>query len=249
MIAILGENGAGKSTLLRALAGGVSEINTRIELNGRPLSAWSSTALAQQRSVFSQFNRLSLPLTTLEVVRMGRFPYEKSESPRQSEALSLAMLHRLDLRLLAMRSVLNLSGGELQRVHLARVFNQLHDDHATPSGKMLLLDEPLNNLDLRYRYAALEWARQMADAGNVVVVVLHDINLAAAYADRLIFLKQGKMLADGAPAKVLTEALILRCFNFPGQVLHGETGAPIVTFNRPEAPTVAFTSTIKTTYS
>jgi iron complex transport system ATP-binding protein len=249
MVAILGENGAGKSTLLRALAGSIPEINAHIQLNGRPLSTWTSAALAQKRSVFSQFNRLSMPLTTLEVVRMGRFPYEKSEPSQLSEDLSLTMLHRLDLKPLAERSVLSLSGGELQRVHLARVFNQLHDNHALPTDKMLLLDEPLNNLDLRYRYAALEWARQMADAGNAVVVVLHDINLAAAYADRLVFLRQGKMLANGAPAKVLTEALILRCFNFPGRVFHSETGTPIVTFERPEAPKDVVASIIKTTYS
>jgi iron complex transport system ATP-binding protein len=131
---------------------------------------------------------------------------------------------------LAGRLYPGLSGGERQRVQFARVLAQIwqaQDDPQQP--RLLLLDEPTSALDLKYQHQLLTMARALAARNTAVLVVLHDLNLAARYADRLVMLEQGRLMADGTPAEVLTPALIDRLYNYPAQVIHHpETGLPMV---------------------
>lgn len=210
IIAIVGPNGAGKSTLLRLLSGEISPTEGEIRLNQKRLSAWDKRDLAKTRAVLPQTSALNFGFTALEVALMGRTPHIRgTERPQDyaitREALSAAQVHHLADRLYT-----TLSGGERQRVQLSRVLTQIWEgEHA----RYLLLDEPTNNLDLAHQHGTLEIATTFARRGVGVLTILHDLNLAAQYADQIIVMKDGRVLASGTPNTVLTPVVIAQAFN------------------------------------
>lgn len=205
LLVVAGPNGAGKSTLLRVLEGDLMPARGEVLLYGRPLTAHRSGELARLRAVLPQETALAFPFSVGEVVRMGRWPW--LGDPARDEALVAAALDACDVGALVARSVPTLSGGERTRVALARVLAQ-----DTP---ILLLDEPTAALDLRHREAVLRVARARADDGRAVLAVLHDLNLAAAWADRIVLLDRGTVRADGPPGDVLTADLLSRLYGAP----------------------------------
>ncbi|MEV6350730.1 heme ABC transporter ATP-binding protein [Actinoplanes sp. NPDC051851] len=221
VVALVGPNGAGKSTLLAALAGDLPLIAGNIGLDGRPLAEWKPIELARRRAVLPQKASLSFPFTAGEVIAMGRAPWAgQPESAEDDEAVAEAM-RVTDTTGFAHRPFPALSGGEQARVALARVLAQ-----RTPE---LLLDEPTAALDLRHQELVLGAARDRAAAGAAVVVVLHDLGLAAAYADRAYVLAAGKVRAAGPPAEVFTAALLSEVYQHDVEVLdHPGGGAPLV---------------------
>ncbi|CAM3855831.1 heme ABC transporter ATP-binding protein [Aeromonas bestiarum] len=227
LTALLGPNGAGKSSLLKCLTGEL-EHEGEISLFGRERQAWASIALAHSVGVLPQSSSLNFPFLCEEVVAMGRLPHSEPAS-RRDEIVRAAMTHA-GVEHLASRLYPGLSGGERQRVQFARVLAQIWqapDDPQQP--RLLLLDEPTSALDLKYQHQLLTMARALAARNTAVLVVLHDLNLAARYADRLVMLEQGRLMADGTPAEVLTPALIDRLYDYPAQVIHHpETGLPMV---------------------
>ena len=158
---------------------------------------------------------------------MGRLPHSEPAS-RRGDIVRAAMAHA-GVDHLAGRLYPGLSGGERQRVQFARVLAQIWQAPDEPQQPRLLLDEPTSALDLKYQHQLLAMARALAGRHTAVLVVLHDLNLAARYADRLVMLAQGRLMADGAPAEVLTPALIERLYGYPAQVLHHpRSGLPMV---------------------
>jgi len=209
VVALLGPNGAGKSTLLRALCGELSPAAGDVHLEGRSLSGWSPRERAARLGVLPQASRLVFPFTAEQVALLGRTPHvARRESARDREIAGLA-LRRAGVGALARRDYLRLSGGEQQCVQLARVLAQVWDAPAQGS-RYLLLDEPTASLDLRLQHALLGLTRQLAGQGFGLLVSLHDLNLAAQYADRIALLCGGRMLADGAPPQVLCAERIRR---------------------------------------
>lgn len=232
LTALLGPNGAGKSSLLKCLTGEL-EYDGSIALFGRARQEWTSTELAQRVGVLPQSSSLSFPFLCEEVVAMGRLPH--AESVRRRDEIVRAAMSHAGVTHLADRLYPGLSGGERQRVQFARVLAQIWQEPAPePQAeplppRLLLLDEPTSALDLKYQHQLLRMARALAGRHTAVLVVLHDLNLAARYADRLVMLEQGRLMADGAPAEVLTPALIARLYDYPAQVIHHpETGLPMV---------------------
>ncbi|WP_349921196.1 heme ABC transporter ATP-binding protein [Aeromonas veronii] len=227
LTALLGPNGAGKSSLLKCLTGEL-EYDGAISLFGRERQAWGSTALAHRVGVLPQSSSLNFPFLCEEVVAMGRLPHTEPGS-RRDEIVKAAMTHA-GVEHLAGRLYPGLSGGERQRVQFARVLAQIWQAPDEPQEpRLLLLDEPTSALDLKYQHQLLTMARALAGRHTAVLVVLHDLNLAARYADRLVMLEQGRLMADGAPAEVLTPELIARLYGYPAQVLHHpDTGLPMV---------------------
>ncbi|GAA0519095.1 hemin import ATP-binding protein HmuV [Paractinoplanes deccanensis] len=225
VVALVGPNGAGKSTLLAALAGDLPTPG-RIEIAGRELRSYKKADLARERAVLPQRSALSFPFTAGEVVRMGRAPWAgRPEAAEDDEAVAEAM-RRTEVTGFAARPFQALSGGEQARVALARVLAQ-----RTP---LLLLDEPTAALDLRHQELVLMVARERAGAGAAVVVVLHDLGLAAAYADRVSVLAAGRVRAEGRPAEVFTEELLTEVYQHDVEVLpHPRTGTPLVVPRRP----------------
>lgn len=203
---VLGPNGAGKSTLMRILAGELSPTNGRVEFLGRPLDAWRPRDLARRRAVLPQESSLRFPFTAEEVVRLGRTPHAGRGDPAADLRLPREALVRVGLAGYDRRLFPTLSGGEKQRVHLARALVQIHEDPG--DGRLLLLDEPTASLDPAHQHAVLSIAAERAAAGVGVLAILHDFNLALAYADDLIVLRQGRVAAAGPVERTLTPELI-----------------------------------------
>jgi len=216
--ALLGPNGAGKSTLLKLFSGELSLGSGTIEFYGKNISQWVPRELAQRRAVLPQESHLAFAFPVREVVLMGRFPHlQGSETPRDREIVDAA-LHKLELTQLAGRPYPTLSGGEKQRVQLARVLTQIWEPPAT-GHRYLLLDEPTAGLDLAHQHATLHAAQIWARAGAVVLTVLHDLNLAMTYADDAWVLENGHLAAAGSVEEVLQVPLIERVFQVKAELL------------------------------
>lgn len=221
IVALVGPNGAGKSTLLAALAGELDLTGGSIELDGHALGHWTHLDMARRRAVLPQSHTVGFPFSAREVVAMGRSPWARTPRQDHDETHIAAAMAATDVTRFATRPFPALSGGERARVALARVLAQ---DTAT-----LLLDEPTAALDLGHQEQVLRLARERASAGAAVVVVLHDLGVAAAYADRVAVLEDGRIAADGPPREILTTELLTRVYQHPVDVFdHPVTGAQLV---------------------
>ncbi|MDQ1711066.1 MAG: heme transport system ATP-binding protein [Frankiaceae bacterium] len=225
LVAVAGPNGAGKSTLLATLAGDVSPVAGEVRLDGRPIGSYPPATLARLRSVLPQRSAVTFPFRVAEVVAMGRAAWAGTPRAAFDDAAVEAALGTTELAALRQRPVTRLSGGEQARVALARVLAQ-----DTP---VVLLDEPTASLDLRHQERVLREARRLADAGRAVVAVLHDLGAAAAYADTVVLLHRGRVVAAGPPGEVLDPAVVSAVYDQPVDVVrHPVTGAPLVTPRR-----------------
>jgi len=232
VLAIVGPNGAGKTTLLRALAGELRPTIGAVSLDGHPLATWSPQELARRRAVLPQKPVLSAAFTIEEVVHLGRFPHGGAEI--EDTAAVQRALSSVGLADRAGDPYTNLSGGEEQRVMVARVLAQLDANHDRP--RYLLLDEPTAALDLAWQHRLLSLARQLAQLGVAVFAILHDLTLAATYADRVGLLVDGRLTALGASREVLTAAAIERAYGVEATVIELERydlRLPLVTGIRP----------------
>ena len=223
VMAVLGNNGAGKSTLLATLTGELKPDAGQVWLGEQPLSSWADEARARHLAVLPQQSTLAFPFVVEEVVAMGRLPHDTGWQ-RDHEIVAQAM-QSADTQHLRGRNYLTLSGGERQRVHLARVLAQVWQQ----PGACLLLDEPTASLDLSHQQVTLGQARDFAAAGGSVLVILHDLNLAARYADRILLLHRGEMAALGQPWEVLQAERIADVFGVQVQVeQHPQQDCPLI---------------------
>lgn len=210
--AVLGANGAGKSTLLRVLARQLAPQAGTVRYAGEPAQAWRGEALARVRAVLSQHVEVAFSLRVAEVVMMGRYPHFTGAPTSRDRAACHEAMQRLDVLDWADRDYLTLSGGERQRVQFARVLAQLWRD-VPGSPRWLMLDEPLTFLDIRHQLEFLRLVQALLAEGDLVVVaVLHDLDLAARFADHCVLLSEGRVLADGPAATVLQPALVHRAY-------------------------------------
>lgn len=223
LTALLGPNGAGKSTLLKVMCGEV-EAEGEVNIFDYPRQDWPASQLAKHLGVLPQHSSLTFAFTAQEVVELGALPLELPNAQAQQVAHEkMAMVGVTDL---APRLYPTMSGGEKQRVHFARVLTQL-----SKAGEncILMLDEPTSALDLAHQHNALIVAKQMAQAGAAVIIVIHDLNLAAQYADRLVIINHGKIQADGTPKHALTAEIIESVYGWPVCITqHPVDGYPIV---------------------
>jgi iron complex transport system ATP-binding protein len=221
VVGLVGPNGAGKSTLVAVAARGLAPTAGAVFLDGRPLAGYRRRALARRVAVVPQGGELPEGFTVDEVVAMGRTPHAgflRGPTPADEAAIEAA-LRRTDVVELRARRVETLSGGERQRVVLARALAQ--------EPRVLLLDEPTNHLDLRYQVETLRAARAAAADGVAVLVVVHDLNLAARACDRVALLEAGRIVAHGPPAVVFTEPRLRAVYQADVRV-HALDGVPTV---------------------
>ncbi len=211
LVAIVGPNGAGKSTLLKILTRELVPGKGSVMLDGRAIAGYTYLELARRRAVLTQQNKLSLPFEVQEVVMMGRYPFHKNSPEEKDYEIVEECLRNVGMLSFARRIFTTLSGGEQQRVQLAKSLAQIWG----AENAFLFLDEPTNGLDLLHQYHALDIARQLADRGAGVVAVLHDLNMTLQYADEVLLMQKGRIRMSGAPAEVLTAGSIGEVFNVP----------------------------------
>ncbi|WP_423199490.1 MULTISPECIES: heme ABC transporter ATP-binding protein [unclassified Cupriavidus] len=234
VLGILGANGAGKTTLLGTLAGELPADGT-LTLDGTPLAQWSAHALARRRAVLPQAPSLGFDLSVHEVVAMGAYPFPEL-GVGALDALMRRALDEADALVLGDRRYLSLSGGEQQRVQFARALVQVLACQAAGEYRVLFLDEPISSLDPRHQLLLLRAVHRVSRAdGLAVLVVLHDVNLAAQWCDRLLLLAQGRAIAHGAPDRVLTAANLETVYQVPASVTPHPAGGggPLVVFRLP----------------
>jgi ABC-type cobalamin/Fe3+-siderophores transport system ATPase subunit len=222
LVAVVGPNGSGKTTLVRALLGLVPLELGAVLVDGRPVGDWPRRDLARTVGVVGQQEEAVYRLTVAETVMLGRYARLGAlAAPRSADRDAVhASLRRCDIEGLAERPVDSLSGGEWKRVRIARALAQ--------EPRALVLDEPTASLDVRHEMELLELVRQLADGGLAGLVITHHLNLAARFADRIILLDRGRVVAEGQPGEVLDEHTLSRVFEWPVAVTTWADGAPQV---------------------
>ncbi|HMO03883.1 MAG TPA: ATP-binding cassette domain-containing protein [Kiritimatiellia bacterium] len=223
--ALLGANGAGKSSLVRLLSGEARPHAGRVRWRERCLTTCPVAELARCRAVVSQFVPSPFAFRAIDLVLLGRLPHNRHPDAHDL-AIATRALEQVGLVGFGERSIDTLSGGERQRVHVARALAQLHEARRNGQG-ILLLDEPTAHLDLVHQQRILQIAREVAAEGVAVLVVLHDVNLAAAYADEVMLMRDGRLLAVGAVAMVMTCPLLREALLIDLTRVNPEGGRPV----------------------
>lgn len=201
LTAFIGPNGAGKSTLLSLVSRLVPKDTGEIYLDHNEVRTWKSNELAKKLAILRQSNELNLQITVRELVEFGRFPYTKGRLTQEDHQLVEEALKHLGLTKLTDQFVHTLSGGQLQRAYIAMVLAQDTD--------YILLDEPLNNLDMNFAVQIIQILKKLVtELGKTVVIVLHDINFAASYADEIVAMKEGQLFTQGKTNEIIQKAVL-----------------------------------------
>jgi iron complex transport system ATP-binding protein len=211
---VIGPNGAGKSTLMKAISGEMEPDRGSVTYHGTDIRLYKPADLARRRAVLPQAIQLAFPFTALEIVRMGAVAQgalNPTEQARQA-------LSRVGLRGFESRPYSSLSGGEQQRVQFARALAQVPHPVADGLPRALFLDEPTASLDIGHQIAVLEIARDFASAGGAVLAILHDLNLAAEFADHLVVLNHGRVVAEGPCLETVNDGMIASVYGIAGAV-------------------------------
>lgn len=222
LVAVVGPNGSGKTTLLRTLLGLERSSTGRVQLDGRAIGEWNRRAVAGAIGALPQREEPAFPLTVREVVLMGRWAHLGPTAPvvAADERAIADALARCDVTGFDDRRIDTLSGGEWQRVRVARALAAM--------PKLLVLDEPTAALDIGHEMALFELLRQLVQEGLGILVITHELNLAARYADRLIMLSRGRVVAAGLPSAVLRADPVSQVFDWPVAVIPLSDGSPQV---------------------
>jgi len=239
---IVGPNGSGKSTFLKAFSGEWPIDAGFVYYDGTPVAGRPGGSgpmrvdsrdkglLARRRAVMSQLPELHFPVRVDDIVMMGRYPHFNYRPGCHDADICRRAMEQLSVLPLADRDYLSLSGGERQRVQFARALAQIWDPPKEGS-RYLFLDEPVSSLDIHYQHEFLALARGLAGTGIVVVAVLHDLNLALEYADRILFLKEGRLVAAGPTPDIVTPAIIREVFGVTAHLLDNPFGRrPVIVY-------------------
>jgi len=242
VVALLGANGAGKSSLMRLISGELKPTSGSITLHEKRIEKYDNKTLARSRAMLSQQHAISMAYTVKEIVVMGRYPHFQSSPSANDWKIVQETMEICGVADFADRVYLSLSGGEQQRVQLARVLSQLWDN----PDALLLLDEPISALDLHYQQKVLSIAKSLSRHGFMVIVILHDINMASLYADRIIMLKNGRKFLDGTPNEVLDSKNIYTIFSVESSIsVDNHSLKPHILFKEMHAEPQLFNSSLQ----
>ncbi|ETI59677.1 heme ABC transporter ATP-binding protein [Marinomonas profundimaris] len=217
---LIGPNGAGKSTLLKACSGDMLPSEGDISINKKSISSFTPLELANTRAVMTQSYQMGFSFTVMEVVSMGCFNYEEQISQVQKQDIIHDVMSFMDIEHLAERSFITLSGGEQQRTQLARVLAQLWLPYEQVEARYLFLDEPTSSLDVFHQYHVLSLAKELTKRNIGVLAVIHDLSLAASFADQLVLLNNGKIVTKGRPESVLQRSHLERVYGIKAEYYH-----------------------------
>ena len=223
--ALLGPNGAGKSSLLKAIARELPLQAGELQFFGQDSRSWNASSLAKKLAILPQHHALNFPFSVREVVELGRYP--RNTDSRQNRKVVQAVLHELDIDRLSERKYPHLSGGEKQRVQIARVLAQIWD----ADDYILLMDEPNDALDLEHQTQLMNCLDKLARKPALAVLALHDLNIAAQYCDRWILLDNGFLVHNGSAQNAIDRGLIDKTFKISCEILrHPKSGKPVLVF-------------------
>lgn len=229
--ALIGPNGAGKSSLLRVILGLEPRAIGSVTFDGQDLLAMNRQERARRTAFVEQSSTTDMPFDAASIVMLGRIPFQSpwAAGPEpEDEAVVARVLQQVGMEALAHRKYHTLSGGEQQRLHVARALAQ--------QPQLLLLDEPTNHLDVHAQLAILALLRRRAEEGMTILVALHDLNLASSYFDRLVAMDGGRVVASGSPREVITDALLRDVYRVEASILaHPRTGQPLIAYDHPLA--------------
>lgn len=197
LIAFIGPNGAGKSTLLSIMSRLQNEFTGELYIDHGEIRAWKSKELAKRLAILKQSNQVQVRITVEELVAFGRFPYSRGRLKAEDQTAIETALKEMSLLELRNQEIQTLSGGQLQRAYIAMILAQ--------DTEYILLDEPLNNLDMNHANQMMHLLRRLVDKlGKTVLIVIHDVNFAAGFAQRIVALKDGEVFQTGTPAEIIT---------------------------------------------
>src|SRR5690554_4213614 len=210
---LIGANGAGKSTLLSIISRLLKQNNGNIMINDKNLESYKSRALAKQLSILKQSNHLELKLTVRELIGFGRFPYSQGKLTKDDEGIIDEAIEFLDLADIQHKYIDQLSGGQRQRAFLALVVAQDTD--------YILLDEPLNNLDMKHSVQIMKRLEQLCkEKGKTIIIVIHEINFASHYSDYIVAMKNGKIIHSGATQDIMNPKVLSEVFEIDFEIIH-----------------------------
>ncbi len=223
---VMGPNGAGKTSLLRVLTGELAADKGQVLLHDKPIAAWRSEERARLMAVLPQASTLNFPFSVEEVIQLGRTPH--SSGLKRDREIVHETLKQVDGTHLVDRLYTQLSGGEKQRIQLARVLAQIWEPVAE-GERLLILDEPSASLDLAHQQLLLDTVKTLSRRGLAVVMVMHDFNLASGCADKLVMLGEGRVLANGTVSEVLQVDTVRRVFGVDVDIIkHPQSGLPVL---------------------
>lgn len=229
VVAIIGPNGAGKTSLVRAITGDLPISSGDILFNNMPVSQFSLQQKAKHIAILTQHTELNFPFPVEEVVHLGRIPHASGK--QQDQRIVEAALQAVDMQERRQQLYTQLSGGEKQRVQLARVMAQVWRREDT-QHRLLILDEPTSSLDVSHTRQLMRVIRELAATGMGVIMILHDFNLAARFADHIVAMVDGEKVVEGRPDRVLTTENMAQYFQVDSHIIaHPKTGRPMVFFD------------------
>ena len=210
MVSIIGPNGSGKTTMLKAISNEISITDGEINFINKNISDWDLNDFANKKAVLSQSNNLVFPFSVIDIVKMGRFPLKNKGNQIEENNLCKKILNIFDLDDYVNQNYITLSGGEKQRVQLARVIAQIWSDDY--SKKILILDEPTSYLDIKHQHSLFQFLKELNKKGLTIIMVLHDLNHALLNSNKIAVLKDSKLISFGETKNIITEKLIKKVF-------------------------------------
>ena len=228
MVSIIGPNGSGKSTLIKLISNELDANSGSIIIKDKLNSSWSIKELSKFRAVLTQSGHLSFPFSTFDIIRMGRYPFDTNKDV--NDKICVELIDLLDLNNQIDQVYTTLSGGEKQRVQLARVFAQIWSDN-TYEGKILMLDEPTSFLDIKHQYSLFKILKSLNSKGLTIMMVLHDINHALSYSEKIIMLKDSNLMGFGKINEIISSEILEKLFNLKLNLIkNNKTGKFNVSF-------------------
>ena len=210
MVSIIGPNGSGKTTMLKAISNEISITYGEINFINKNILDWDLNDFANKKAVLSQSNNLVFPFSVIDIVKMGRFPLKNKGNQIEENNLCKKILNIFDLDDYVNQNYITLSGGEKQRVQLARVIAQIWSDDY--SKKILILDEPTSYLDIKHQHLLFQFLKELNKKGLTIIMVLHDLNHALLNSNKIVVLKDSKLISFGETNNIITEELIKNVF-------------------------------------
>jgi iron complex transport system ATP-binding protein len=217
LVVIMGANGAGKSTLLKIIAGAIPPSGGDLFFSGKKISHYSAAELSKKRAILSQHYHIAFPISVHDLVMMGRYPYIDTIDTKTNELIADQSMEIMQISNLRNRDYNTLSGGEAQKAQMSRVMAQITNEH--DEEKLLLLDEPVSHLDIKHQHELLSVAKKLLNNKTAVIAVLHDINLAIKYADRIFFMKQGELIHAVTKKEPVTASILKDIFDIDATIL------------------------------